>query len=215
MNPMRDRARSLFPSVLLTLLSMVQAIALELIWSKVREADYLWLGGWAAGIGWAQVVVMGLGILQIWLFQVNLVLRFEWVPSTQDSILPFVIGAIEFTLIDLIGPARVAEWLFLFGVVFGVSLWTSHSVFVRARLDASNDAFFSRVMRATWRDFLPGMIAIATIWLFALFIHVLGDQSLLAFVSVLVTGALIGYQIDITRRFWDRSMHEEGPAPGA
>jgi len=37
----RDRAKEHFPMVFLTLLIIVQALALELLWSHVRGADYL------------------------------------------------------------------------------------------------------------------------------------------------------------------------------
>ena len=40
METMRTRATDLFPSVLLTVLSMIQA--LELLWTRVRESSYLW-----------------------------------------------------------------------------------------------------------------------------------------------------------------------------
>jgi hypothetical protein len=209
MTQMRERARVLFPSVLLTLLSMVQALALELMWTKVREADFLWAGGWPATLGWAQVCVMGLSILMVWLFQVNMVLRFEWVPSTRDSVLPFVIGALEFTLIDMIGPSYVGLWLIGFGLVFAVCLWMSQSIFKAARRESINDPFFSQIGSATWRDFLPDMLSIGVIWIIGIAVLVTSSQGPLALIGVLLTGGLICQQLVITREFWNRSMHAD------
>ncbi len=47
----RERAIATFPSVMLTVLSMIQA--LELLWTRVMESEFLWLGGWDALVGWA------------------------------------------------------------------------------------------------------------------------------------------------------------------
>jgi len=38
----RARAQAQFPGVLLTLISIIQALALELMWSKIMENPFLW-----------------------------------------------------------------------------------------------------------------------------------------------------------------------------
>ena len=45
MESIRRRAMEIFPSVLLTVLSMVQALALELLWTRLGDSPYLWEGG--------------------------------------------------------------------------------------------------------------------------------------------------------------------------
>jgi hypothetical protein len=97
---MRERATELLPSVLLTLLSMIQALALELLWTRVRETPVLWGADWQALLDWGQVVVTVLGMTVVWLLYVSLVLRFTWLPSIRDSLLPFGIGIL----------ARVRPW---------------------------------------------------------------------------------------------------------
>lgn len=87
-----ERARELFSSVLLTVLSIVQALALELLWDRVHRAPFLWVGGWPALLAWSQVGVMLLGFAQVWLFYVSIVARFRWLPSTGDALWPFGIG---------------------------------------------------------------------------------------------------------------------------
>ena len=51
--------------VLLTLLSIVQALALELIWSHLHEVDYLFEVSLTAAIAWLQIGATLLGIVLI------------------------------------------------------------------------------------------------------------------------------------------------------
>jgi hypothetical protein len=136
----RTRAKDQLPSVLLTLLSIIQALAIELLWTRLHETPYLWEAGWSSVIGWTQVAAMLLGIFQIWLFYTSLVMRFRWVPSIRDSALPFVIGILEFTLIDLMGSAYFPAWFCTLALIFGVSVWTGQTIFRRARQDPENPA---------------------------------------------------------------------------
>ena len=98
---------------------------------------------------------------------------FRWVPSTIDSVYPFIIGFLEFLLIELLGHEQLGLWLIFNAVIFGIMVWVSHTTMRRARHDGDNDALFSETVPATVRDFLPHIIAISTIFLcgvyFALF----------------------------------------------
>ncbi|MFT5482814.1 MAG: hypothetical protein ACI9GW_001468 [Halieaceae bacterium] len=78
-----ERARNLVPAIILTVLSMIQALALELFWTKVVGSQFLWEGGWGAAIGWLQLMVVLGGILFIWVFYVNFVMLFSWLPSLE------------------------------------------------------------------------------------------------------------------------------------
>ncbi len=55
MNSIRMRAREQFPSVLLTLLSIIQAIALESLWDHARHRPELYSVSWDALLGWLQI----------------------------------------------------------------------------------------------------------------------------------------------------------------
>jgi hypothetical protein len=214
MEAMRNRATELLPSVLLTVLSMIQALALELLWVRLRESSYLWTPGWEALLGWSQAAAMLLGFLVVWLFYISVVMRFRWLPSIQDSVVPFGIGVLEFSLIDLMGPDSLGPWFYLLALIFAVSTWTSHSIFRRARQDPANREFFDSVPPATLRDFAPSLGAIAGIGLFGLVLHVSGDRGWLALVAILMATAVLGYQIDLTRRYWERSISASA-SPGA
>jgi hypothetical protein len=96
--------------VLLTLLSIVQALALELLWSHVRESVYLFDMSWTALLTWIQVGTTFLGIVVIWIAYASIAMRFRWVPSTSDSVYPFVVGLLEFILIETLAPEYMGWW---------------------------------------------------------------------------------------------------------
>lgn len=66
-NQVTRRAKAHFPTVLLTLLSIVQALALELMWSHLAENAYLYAWTPVAVLGWLQLATTLLGVLLIWL----------------------------------------------------------------------------------------------------------------------------------------------------
>ena len=99
MSKMRSRALTQFPTVLVTLVSIIQALALELMWSKIISSDYLWNLTIESVIAWGTISVSLLGILQIWVLYSTLVIGFTWRPTLRDSILPFLLGIQEFTMV--------------------------------------------------------------------------------------------------------------------
>jgi hypothetical protein len=73
----RSRAKEQLPAVLLTLVSIVQALSLELLWSAVREREALDAGDFAALVEWVQVTATFLGVLVIWVIHASQVMRFR------------------------------------------------------------------------------------------------------------------------------------------
>jgi len=96
MSSLRNRAQEHFPAVLLTLISIIQALALELLWGKITDNGQLWPLDPDAVVAWGMVSVTFLGILQIWIMYSSLVMCFVWLPGLRDSIFPFIIGVQEF-----------------------------------------------------------------------------------------------------------------------
>ena len=72
-----------FPTVLLTLISIIQALALELMWSKIVDSDWLLVLDFQALIGWGMVIAAFLGILQIWVMYSTMVMGFYLAAPTQ------------------------------------------------------------------------------------------------------------------------------------
>jgi len=196
------RVRSLIPTIILTVLSMIQALALELYWNQLVASEFLWSGGWTACVGWLQFTAMFLGILLIWLLYVSFVLRFDWLPSLEDTLVPFFIGLMEFGMIDMTHPDLIGPWLLLLASVFVVAVFTSHTIMRRARLDPDNDYFFSQYDPAGLRDYkesaatVTGMAVLgALLWLFP-------NMHALAILALLLTIVALGYQYLQARRFW-------------
>jgi hypothetical protein len=201
-----QRAKELLPSIIITVLSMIQALALELYWNKMQSSEFLWLGGWDAVVGWMQLGVMLLGIVQIWLMYVSTLLRFSWFPSMQDTVTPFVIGLLEFGMIDLMGPDSLGVWFLLMAMIFGVSTWAAHMIHRQARKDPENHYFFQNIHPAGWRDFKGSYIVIGILIVLAAVLWLSAKAGLLAAVGLLFAAAAIIRQLYISHQYWMHSM---------
>ena len=206
MNKIRTRAQTHFPTVLLTLISIIQALALELLWSKIMESDWLWAFDLRALIGWGMIVVALLGILQVWVMYSTMVMGFIWQPFLRDSIVPFIIGIQEFMLVSLIGEEFNTLWLYVLGSIFISGNWVSHSSFRRARQDPENDDFFGRMKPATLRDFWPAMTIVTSLSVFGIAIDLTQNQTWLPVAALVFANAVLVFQTFSFRRLWRTLM---------
>jgi hypothetical protein len=108
----RTQAKEMFPTIYLTLLSMVQALAIEVLWSAVNDHEYFWSWNAVALTGWLQATAVFQLIFFIWVAYAHVVMRFRWVVSVRDSVIPFILGVAQFALIGLIHPDRVHLWFY-------------------------------------------------------------------------------------------------------
>lgn len=208
MESMRTRAKEHLPSVLLTLLSIIQALALELLWARLGDSAWLWVYGWKAVLGWAQVAAVLLGILLVWLVYTSIFMRFVWTPALRDSIAPFGVGILQFLLIALIGPDWLGPWFYALAAIFAVMHWANHSTFVRARRDPENAEFFAQMKPATLRDFVPQAAEVSALILIGALLQGTGHRGWLALAAIGLVIAAFLYQMEMTRRFWDLTMRE-------
>lgn len=206
MSERSNRVRNLVPTIILTVLSMIQALALELYWNQLVESELIWSGGWIALVACLQFAAMFFGIMLIWLLYVSFVLRFNWLPSLEDTLVPFLIGLMEFGLIDLTHPDLVGPWFLLLASLFVVAIYTSHTINRRARQDPSNAYFFSQHDPATWRDYKESAISVGVMALFGTILWLNPGLHALAVVALLLTMAALGYQYLQARRFWLHSL---------
>ena len=98
------RAKDLLPSLLLTLTSIIQALALEVLWSSIASREDLWAANESSFIVWLQIAAVFQAIVLVWVYYTHMVMRLRWIPQLQDSIIPFAFGVGEFTLATLLGP---------------------------------------------------------------------------------------------------------------
>ena len=208
MSVMRDRAKEHFPMVLLTLLSIVQALALELLWSHVRGTGYLFEPSLIGILSWIQIVATFLGLVLIWVVYASNAMRFRWVPVTSDSVYPFLIGLIEFMLVESLGPGETGNWLILMAMTFGMMVRVSHKTMQRARHDGDNDVFFSQFKPATLRDFVPQITIVCGLALAGIYLTVSGDSGIIALLAVLATAGILVRQFFLAALFWRRTVSE-------
>jgi hypothetical protein len=203
---MRERAKQQMPMVLLTLLSIIQALALELLWSHIRATPELLIVNWATFLSWLQIGVTLMGIILIWLLYSSVTMRFTWTPSPGDSVIPFLVGLLEFTLIATLGLDYLPSWFVLLALLFCVMPTTLQSIFRRARLEKENNAFFVNVKPASLRDFYPIMIVVFLLASSGGLLALTGDQYLLALACLLIAAAAHARQMYLSSVYWRNAM---------
>ena len=191
-----------FPVILLTFISIIQALALELMWGKVVDADYLWNWNFQALIAWGSIVVSMLGILQVWVLYSTLVLGFAWRPSMRDLLLPFVIGILQFTMVSLLGPEFNPFWLYSLAAIFLFGNYVAHITFRKARALEVNAAFFVGRTPATWRDFIWAFTNIFTLTLFGILYTALGNPNWVALLAIVFANVALIVQMVTSGRLW-------------
>jgi hypothetical protein len=206
MDSIRDRAKDQFPTVLLTLLSIVQALALEFLWDHSRHRPELYETSWTALLGWLQIAASLNVIILIWLAYAGMVMRFRWTPTTADSVLPFFVGLIQFLMIDIMGPDKLGRWILVLALIFSTMNFVSHRVMRRARRDLANREFFEQFSPATLRDFTPQIIMIAALILVGSLLWQSGDYGWLAMCALVGSLIGLGYETYNASKYWTYSM---------
>lgn len=204
-----QRARELLPAIIITVLSMIQALALELYWSRFQEAEFLWQGGFDAVIGWMQFGLLLLGIIEIWLLYVSLMLRFSWIPSMADTTVPFIIGLLEFAMIDLMGPETAGPWFLILGLLFALITTSTRLMLRKARRDAHNSWFFSRLDPYDRKDYFADVALVSALILLGVLLIVLDVGPWFTIGSLAIGLCAMSYQILVTHHFWLPFQEEE------
>ncbi len=205
-----ERAKELVPAIILTILSMIQALAIELYWSKTEGNAYLWQGDWGAAIAWLQMAVLLTGILLIWVFYVSFVLRFSWLPTLEDTLVPFLIGLLEFAMIDLMYPNPLGTWFLLLAAVYGITTATTHVSMRRARADPANEYFFRNMGPSSWRDYMGSIVSFIVLIILGGALWVVDNQPLLSVAALLLALFALLFQYRQARRYWMHSLVQSG-----
>ena len=209
MKAIRERTREHMPTVLLTLLSIIQALSLEFLWSHMKESQYLFEWSWDACLYWTQIGATFLGIVQIWIVYSSNALRFRWVPRTSDSIFPFFVGLLEFGLIESLGPGNLGWWFGCFGLLYGLMTWIDHSIMRHARQDGSNSDFFDQFSPATLRDFYPAITIFLVIEFVAIALLVDGGGGPFTLLALIATALLVLWFMRTSSMYWNQSVSEK------
>jgi len=208
MHVIRTRVKEHFPSVLLTMLSIVQALALELLWAHLHAADYLYAWSWFALLAWGQISATLITMILIWVVYAGNVMRFRWVPAIGDSVVPFVIGLLEFMMIETLSPERLGHWLIYLALIYAAMVWTSQVIMRRARADGDNSQYFDKISPARSRDFYPEIILVCGIIALGIYIGLSHTTDWLAILIVIITNAFLLWRFHNTATFWNLSVSD-------
>jgi hypothetical protein len=206
MDTIRNRAKDKFPMVLLTLLSIVQALALEFLWDHMRHRDEIFEISMVAVLGWLQFAASLCVIILIWLMYAGMLMRFRWTPTVTDSIWPFFVGLIQFLMIEIMGAEKLPYWVIVLALIYGITDFINHRAMKRARADPANREFFDRYLPATLRDFAPQIITVVALMLAGTWIWFSGHQGWFAFCTLVGCLIGLGYEVHRTVRYWNVSM---------
>lgn len=206
MENIRSRARQQLPSVMLTLLSIVQAIALESFWSNALELN-LSLSPTLLNItAWLLSIVTLLLIVLIWLVSVSLVMRFEWTPSVTDLTQPFFVGLGQLLLIEAMMPQRISAWFAVLALFFMFVYFSNQSAYRRARQDPTNSQFFATLQPATWRDHLPNLLYIGLLGAWAGWLYLSPGLGWISTIALITSAVVCAGQLRSLTVFWRHSM---------
>jgi hypothetical protein len=213
METMRNRAKEHLPQVLLTLLSIIQALALELFWSELQGLSHLDELSWLGVSTWIQVAATFLGILVIWIVYATTVMRFSWVPSISDSVVPFFVGLLQFILIESLGVENAGWWFLSLAAIVLVMHGESHLIMRRARRDPDNAEFFVQISPAGASDLVPPAIMVVSLLGFGIYALVVPVSPIVIAVGFSASLLLLIWHLVFMGMFWKRTMGELEPQP--
>jgi hypothetical protein len=214
MNDIRNRVRSNVPAVVLTLLGIIQALALEQLWTHVLHSDVLYVLNWQTLTTWTQIFTTLIAIILVWLVYAVNVTRFRWLPTVYEFILPFWVGFIQLLVIQALATTAIGFWFILMGVLFGTMIWIAQTTLRKARLDEGNASFFATIPPATWSDFLPALTIIGLILTFGLYAAIFktGDLTNLSMLLIMLLFACLHFRA--LTDGWQRSLSpNDNPTP--
>lgn len=208
MNIIRQRAQEHFPTVLLTLLSIVQALALELLWEHIQETEYLFQLTRAAVVSWVLISTTLFGIILIWVAYASNAMRFRWTPTTADSVYPFIIGLLEFIQIEMLAPGMLGQWVVIMAIIFATMVLITHLTMRGARLSGDNGDFFEGVRPATLKDFYPQIAIILLLLGGGVYVWVSANNGIVSYLLIAASFALLLWQYISATKFWNSSVQE-------
>lgn len=209
MPTIRNRTKQHLPTVLLTLLSIIQALALEFLWTHLTESQYLFEPSWLTAMYWTQILASFLGIVLIWIVYASSAMRFRWVPKTSDSVFPFLVGLLEFALVEALGPNNMGYWFINLSFLFGLMTWVDHSIMRRARRDAENDIFFRHFRPAKLHDFYPSIAIFIVLAVAGTYLWISKDSVVVAAIALFGTNVMIAWLLRKSATYWDRSVSDD------
>ena len=202
---LRERVKARWPTVLLTLVSILQALALETLWTELTEEGELAAGGVEALVVGLQACGAFLAIILLWIFYAQLVMRFVWVPGLRDSVAPFMLGAIQFLVAETLGAGPVGFWIVLIAMAFAIAHVVTRHTFAQAAATSENAEFFSGIVEGPLESHGPTIGAIALLLIVAGLSEFVGTPAASVAALICVNGVLV-FHLVMQRRYWHMSL---------
>jgi hypothetical protein len=199
----QQRAIELFPSVLLSVLGVIQALAFELLWEEGLPGLARWRAIGATATGVLQITAVFLGAIVMWALYASLVLRLRWIPAIRDLVVPFVLGALQFALVELMAPETLPWWFTVLALIFALAMATNYGAYAAAaRLDPT-------VVEAgqDLRSYAPSLAIVAGLAACGGLVAWTGPESPVAAAALLAANAGLVLQLFVLRRYWHRDLH--------
>lgn len=195
--PLLSRLTSSFTPIYLTILSIIQAVALAEL-ARVVADDYAQF----TPVQWALVLLTFLILIIIWNHVTSDAVAWVWIPDLRDSVIPFLLGGFELYQAHAI-VAGLGPWLF--GMVVGATLAVLEFFHVgrKVQLEADDPEALRLFRRRSWSDLVQGTAGMILFFALGLVTVAAGTVgAALPWVAVLLTGLWLGAYLLRSTLYW-------------
>ena len=147
-----------------------------------------------------------IGTILVWVSYATNVTRFLWVPTIQEFVMPFAVGLIQFSIIQMLTVQLTGPWMVLVAALILTINWIAHSTMRKARLDGDNSDFFTGTTTASWRDFQLAIGSIALLLVYGIYEWVFAPFNAATLSILLITLSLLLVQFRLMAVWWSRSV---------
>ncbi len=201
-NP-REKALRQFPSMYVTLVSVIQAIALETLVSRVGELGLSPSLSWESALVWLEVGLLGQTVFYVWISYTLLVTIAQWVFRFSDFAAVFAVGVFQFTAISWIGADSIEPFMMIAAVGFLAGAWITWSNTGAAQTRPEN----ARIMQALPRRLVVTLLAM--VGLLGLLVGVpgqSGSMGTIRYVLILIAANAIFFFALLCWFYWWRRV---------
>lgn len=207
MELIRTRAMESFSSLYMTMVSLIEAIALELLVGRVQSLSGLGQLSIDSLVTWLQIVFMFEVVLGIWVAYAILTTATRWATTLLDSTTVFALGVWQFFAIGWIGDISIHHWLYFTCIGAAIALVIVRSAYASAAREPGNERFVESFPIKFLTNLVVGWSC--TMLPVAVLVHLgVGGKWLAA--AALAVG-IVGYAnyIRTWSRWWKRSLVRE------
>ena len=215
----KQRLKGSFSLVYLTLLSVIQGVALADL-ALIVSTGYQQF----TVVRWLLVLVNFGVVITIWhTFTMHITL-WGWIPDLRDTIIPFMIGAVELVLNHTISLS-LSEWLFIMAIIASMAMLAIWYVGQRAKEEDENTTMLS-LLRKHLRLYALYNLGVGALYLLLAVVSrveslgtsngVQTGRGVLALTFVLLVAGCIAGENIISMRTWNKAIaySRTGRIPG-